>query len=84
MGSLLGNLWILIFILLFLIPQFQRLSLAAARRRMLTKISKSRRSNVITLIHRQETIAFLNIPIARYIDIDDSEQVLRAIRIVVA
>ena len=49
---------------------------------MLTKISKSRRSNVITLIHRQETIAFLNIPIARYIDIDDSEQVLRAIRMV--
>jgi len=82
LGSLLGNLWILIFILLFLIPQFQRLSLAAARRRMLTKISKSRRSNVITLIHRQETIAFLNIPIARYIDIDDSEQVLRAIRMV--
>ena len=82
MGSLLGNLWILIFILLFLIPQFQRLSLAAARRRMLTKISKSSRSNVITLIHRQVTIAFLNIPIARYIDIDDSEQVLRAIRMV--
>jgi ClpP class serine protease len=36
---------------------------------------------VITLIHRQETIALLGIPISRYIDIDDSEEVLRAIRI---
>ncbi len=82
LGSLLANLWIVIFLLVFLIPQFQRLSLAAGRRRMLTRISRSRKSNVITLIHRQETIAFLNMPIARYIDIDDSEQVLRAIRMV--
>ena len=32
------------------------------------------------MIHRQETIAFLGIPVTRYIDIDDSEEVLRAIR----
>ncbi len=47
---------------------------------MLTKISRERKSQVITLIHRQETIAFLGIPLSRYIDIDDSEEVLRAIR----
>jgi ClpP class serine protease len=35
---------------------------------------------VVTLIHRQEVLSFLGIPLARYIDIDDSEQVLRAIR----
>jgi ClpP class serine protease len=35
---------------------------------------------VITLIHRQETLSLLGIPLARYIDIDDSQSVLRAIR----
>ena len=55
--------------------------LNATRRGLLKKIGKTRRSNVITLIHRQETIAFLGIPLSRYIDIDDSEEVLRAIRL---
>jgi len=50
------------------------------RRRVLTRLSKNRGTQVITLIHRQEVISFLGIPLARYIDIDDSEQVLRAIR----
>ena len=35
---------------------------------------------MITLIHRQETMSLLGFPIVRYIDIDDSEGVLRAIR----
>ena len=35
---------------------------------------------MITMIHRQETMSFLGIPIVRYIDIEDSEQALRAIR----
>jgi len=33
------------------------------------------------MIHRQETMSFLGIPIARYIDIEDSEAILRAIRL---
>ncbi len=43
-------------------------------------MGKKRKSVVVTLIHRQEVLSFLGIPLARYIDIDDSEQVLRAIR----
>ncbi len=35
---------------------------------------------MITLIHRQETVSLLGLPFGRYIDIDDSEQLLRAIR----
>ena len=35
---------------------------------------------MITMIHRQETMNLLGFPIARYIDIEDSEQALRAIR----
>jgi ClpP class serine protease len=33
------------------------------------------------MIHRQETIGFLGVPLFRFIDIDDSEAVLRAIRL---
>ncbi|MDI6718331.1 MAG: hypothetical protein QMD46_01785 [Methanomicrobiales archaeon] len=79
-GIILNNLWILLFILIFIIPMAQRYAIEFARRRLLSQFGRKRGSQVITLIHRQETISFLGIPIARYIDIDDSEQVLRAIR----
>jgi ClpP class serine protease len=71
--------WIF-FILSSLQPVVQRQMLAAARRRTLASIAKKRDATVITLIHRQETLSLLGIPLARYIDIDDSQSVLRAIR----
>jgi ClpP class serine protease len=72
-------LWIY-FILASLQPILQRQQLAAARRRRLHRLSKERGATVITLIHRQETMSLLGFPIVRYIDIDDAEGVLRAIR----
>ncbi|MEM3041572.1 MAG: ATP-dependent Clp protease proteolytic subunit [Nitrososphaerota archaeon] len=77
---MLNNFWILLFVFLFLAPQWQKMRLNIARKEILKKIRDKRKSTVITLIHRQETIAFLGIPLSRYIDIDDSEEVLRAIR----
>src|SRR3954453_19195899 len=47
---------------------------------MLAQIARRRDATVITLIHRQETIALLGFPLMRHIDIDDSQSVLRAIR----
>ena len=79
-GTLMSNMWFIIFILLFLVPMIQRYYLQMARKAVLGKLGKRRGTQVITLIHRQETISFLGIPLARYIDIDDSERVLRAIR----
>ncbi|MFX0195287.1 MAG: ATP-dependent Clp protease proteolytic subunit [Candidatus Hodarchaeota archaeon] len=78
--TILNNLWIIIFILIFLVPQLQRSRLNSTRRKLLRKIAKMRNATTITLIHRQEIIAFFGIPLRRYIDIDDSEEVLRAIR----
>lgn len=75
----LSLLWIF-FILASLQPAVQRQLLAAERRRSLAKISSARSATVITLIHRQETISFLGLPLVRHIDIDDAESVLRAIR----
>ena len=36
---------------------------------------------MITMIHRQEGMALFGIPFGRFIDIEDSEQLLRAIRL---
>ena len=33
------------------------------------------------MVHRQETMRFLGFPLVRYIDINDSEEILRAIRL---
>jgi ClpP class serine protease len=71
--------WIF-FILSSLQPVVPRQWLAAARRRMLATIAAKRDATVITLIHRQETISLLGIPLVRHIDIDDAESVLQAIR----
>lgn len=37
-------------------------------------------ARVISMIHRQEAISFMGVSLSRYIDIEDSEAVLRAIR----
>jgi ClpP class serine protease len=71
----------LFFILSTLTPYFNQQMLLMARARKITQLERRRRSRLITLIHRQEGFSFLGIPFARYIDIDDSEQVLRAIRL---
>ena len=79
-SALINNIWILLFVFLFLVPMLQRYYLQTARKSVLGKLGKARGTQVLTLIHRQETISFLGIPLARYIDIDDRERVLRAIR----
>jgi ClpP class serine protease len=71
----------LFFILSALSPYFQQQALLGARARKIAELERKRQSRVITLIHRQEAVSFLGIPISRFINIDDSEQVLRAIRL---
>jgi Serine dehydrogenase proteinase len=74
------NLLWLFFILASLQPAFTRQVLLAQRRYALSAISRKRKTTVITLINRQESLSLLGFPIVRYIDIDDAESVLRAIR----
>jgi len=71
-------LW-LFFIISTLQPVIQQRYLEASRQRLIAKIERKRGSRVILLVHREETMSLLGFPIARYIDINDSEQVLRAI-----
>ena len=62
------------------LPLVRQRALLAARERRLRALQRRRGSVVITLIHRQEQIGLLGVPLVRFIDIDDSEAVLRAIR----
>jgi len=68
------------FLLIFIIPLVKRKIIDSSRAAMLRRIERKRRSRVITMIHRQEAISLFGIPFTRYIDIEDSERVLRAIR----
>ena len=78
--ELLNLLWIFI-ILASIAPMIRQRMLEATRVRLLRKLEEQRGSRVIALIHRQESVSFLGFPVSRYIDIQDSEQVLRAIKL---
>jgi ClpP class serine protease len=80
MGEIVNVIWILVLLQVF-IPLIQQRMQAARRLMAIRTIETRRNSRVITMIHRQETMSLLGLPIARYIDIEDSEQVLRAVRL---
>lgn len=72
--------WV-IFLLVSFAPMVKQRIVEASRLRLMRKIEEKRGSRVIALIHRQESMSILGIPIARYIDIQDSEEVLRAVKL---
>src|SRR6202166_2776538 len=61
-------------------PMLRQRMLEAMRVRKIAQLESERKSRVILLVHRQETMRLLGFPISRYIDINDSEEVLRAIQ----
>jgi ClpP class serine protease len=71
--------WFLLFIAI-ISPWFSMRSLQHARLRLIALMERKYGYRVITMIHRQEKIGFLGVPVYRYIDIEDSEAVIRAIR----
>jgi len=74
-----ADLFWLFFILSALQPMIRQKLLDASRQRLIAKIERARGSRVILVVHRQETMSFLGFPLVRYIDINDSEEILRAI-----
>jgi len=79
-GSLMNIFWILLLIFFLIVPQVRYRQLTSSRKSLMKKISASRNSNIISLIHRQESIGLFGIPFYRFISMEDSEHVLRAIR----
>lgn len=72
--------WIFL-VLSSLQPWIQRRRTESRRIQAIRTLEQQRKSRVILLIHRQESISLLGIPLSRYINIEDSEQILRAIRL---
>src|ERR1700719_2663511 len=75
-----GDLIWIFFIFSAIQPILQQKMLEAMRVRKISKLERERKSRVILLVHRQETMRFLGFPVSRYIDINDSEEGLRAIQ----
>ena len=75
------NLIWVFFLIISLAPMVKQNMMNASRLRLMRRIEEMRGSRVIALIHRQESMSFLGFPLARYIDIQDSEQILRAIKL---
>jgi ClpP class serine protease len=76
--SILDLLW-LFFIFSSLQPMLAQRYLTVQRARALRALEKRNGSRAVTLINRREGFAFLGIPFGGFIDIDDSEALIRVI-----
>src|ERR671922_1062539 len=56
------------------------LRLEAARDDLLDQLQQQRKSRVIAMIHREDTVSLFGVPVTSSIGIEDSEAILRAIR----
>jgi ClpP class serine protease len=75
-----GDLFWLFFMFTAIQPVLRQRMLEAMRTRKIAQLERQRKSRVILLVHRQETMRLLGFPLVRYIDINDSEDLLRAIQ----
>jgi ClpP class serine protease len=74
-----GLVWV--FVAMVLIPQACGTYFTdRARTKLLDRLQSERKSRVIAMIHRQETLSVLGVPVSNFINIEDSEEILRAIR----
>jgi ClpP class serine protease len=76
-----GQLVWIFFMFSALQPVLKQRMLESSRQRLIMTIERQRKSRVILLVHREETMSLLGFPLMRYIDVNDAEQVLRAIEL---
>jgi ClpP class serine protease len=77
----LNDYWWIALLFIGLQPVIRQKALEARRLRVLKRLEQARQSRVIALVHRQETMSLLGFPLMRYIDVNDSEDVLRAVEL---
>lgn len=80
-SSVIFQIFWMLFILSMFIPFFKSNMLQSARDSLIRAIERKRGSRVITLIHRMESMSFFGFAMRRFIDIEDSEEILRAIKL---
>lgn len=79
-AALINQIFWLFVIYSFLAPLIKQRMLEAARLQAIAAFEKKRGTRVIAMIHRQEALALFGIPLFRYINIEDAEELLRAVR----
>ncbi|MCX7829031.1 MAG: ATP-dependent Clp protease proteolytic subunit [Thermanaerothrix sp.] len=75
-----GSLFYILFFLFLIGPTLRQWRLNQMRLQAMRSLERRRNSRVITLIHRQETMGFWGMFQRNFINIEDSEEVLRVIR----
>src|SRR6266404_337624 len=80
MSGGIGDIFWVFLMISMLQPWLRQKMLDSGRVRLMHRIERQRGSRVILLVHRQETMSFLGLPLVRYIDVNDAEEVIRAIR----
>lgn len=80
MDGIWGALPLLLILLFFLLRNITTSQRNAELARHFAKIQKKRKSKIIALVHRQEAMGLLGVPVLRYIDLNDAEAILAAIR----
>src|SRR5437899_6630771 len=76
-----GDLIWMFFVFSAIQPVLKQRFLEASRQRLIARIERERNSRVIILVHRQETMSLLGFPVYRFIDVNDSEEILRALHL---
>ncbi|MCD4673865.1 MAG: hypothetical protein K8R77_14475 [Anaerolineaceae bacterium] len=77
--TFLNLLW-LVLLIAALTPVIRQKMIEATRARLMRDLGETRGTRVIPLIHRQEEMRILGFPVMRRFEVEDSEEVLRAIR----
>lgn len=80
-SSFIFEIFWMVLILSFFIPFIRANVQKSTRETLIKQLEMKRKSRVITLIHRQESMSFFGLTFGRYINIEDSEEVLRAIKL---
>ena len=73
--------WLLLIGIVLLVWFGRSTNVQASRDQLLQQFQTERKTRVIAMIHRQESANVLGLPVESHIDIEDSEAVLRAIRL---
>src|SRR6516165_39656 len=80
MNGTIGEIFWIFVMLALLQPWLRQKMLDTARMRLIHRIEQQRKSRLILLVHREETMSLLGFPIFRYIDVSDAEEAMRPIR----
>ncbi len=78
--ELIGLLFWLLILWSLIMPRIQYDIIRNKRLEVIRRLQTKRKSRVLLLVHRQEQFQFFGIPIMRFINIEDSEEILREIR----